>query len=118
VRRQQAQLFNASSTGGVCDQDKRKGGDGDGDSDRDRDRNKDKDRPFDVLVASDAVGMGLNLTIRRVVFSTLEKFDGTRRRLLQPSVSDEEGREGVVCPVGSSAAWPASFIHILFVYNF
>lgn len=38
----------------------------------------------DVLVASDAVGMGLNLNIRRIVFSTLEKYDGTRTRSLTP----------------------------------
>jgi ATP-dependent RNA helicase SUPV3L1/SUV3 len=31
---------------------------------------------LDILVASDAVGMGLNLNIRRIIFSTLEKFDG------------------------------------------
>lgn len=30
-----------------------------------------------MLVASDAVGMGLNLNIRRIVFETLEKFDGS-----------------------------------------
>ncbi len=35
----------------------------------------------DILVASD-VGMGLNLNIRRVTFSTLEKFDGTSMRAL------------------------------------
>jgi hypothetical protein len=36
----------------------------------------------DILVASDVVGMGLNLNIRRVTFSTLEKFDGTSMRAL------------------------------------
>ncbi len=36
----------------------------------------------DILVASDAVGMGLNLNIRRVTFSTLEKSDGTSMRAL------------------------------------
>ncbi len=36
----------------------------------------------DILVASDAVGMGLNLNIRRIIFSTLEKFDGTSMRAL------------------------------------
>jgi hypothetical protein len=36
----------------------------------------------DILVASDDVGMGLNLNIRRVTFSTLEKFDGTSMRAL------------------------------------
>ena len=30
---------------------------------------------YDILVASDAVGMGLNLNIRRVVFHTLLKLD-------------------------------------------
>ena len=39
MRRQQARLFNESGNG------------------------------YDVLVASDAVGMGLNLNIRRIVFS-------------------------------------------------
>jgi hypothetical protein len=41
---------------------------------------------YDVLVASDAVGMGLNLNIRRVVFSTLQKFDGKSVR--QASVEE------------------------------
>lgn len=29
-----------------------------------------------VLVASDAVGMGLNLNIRRIIFHSLRKFEG------------------------------------------
>ena len=36
----------------------------------------------DILVATDAVGMGLNLPIRRVVFSTSHKFDGVATRAL------------------------------------
>lgn len=32
---------------------------------------------YDVLVASDAVGMGLNLKINRVVFSGISKYDGS-----------------------------------------
>ncbi|KAJ2158041.1 RNA helicase [Coemansia sp. RSA 552] len=36
----------------------------------------DPDSGYDVLVASDAVGMGINLSIKRVVFTGLEKFDG------------------------------------------
>jgi hypothetical protein len=35
-----------------------------------------------VQVASDAVGMGLNLEIKRVVFSKCEKFDGLEMRPL------------------------------------
>lgn len=33
-------------------------------------------RGYDVMVASDAIGMGLNLRIKRVIFQTLNKFDG------------------------------------------
>jgi ATP-dependent RNA helicase SUPV3L1/SUV3 len=33
-------------------------------------------------VASDAIGMGLNLSIGRIIFSSLEKFDGDDKRLL------------------------------------
>lgn len=36
----------------------------------------DPDNEYDYLVASDAVGMGLNLAIRRVIFESLSKFDG------------------------------------------
>ena len=37
-----------------------------------------------MLVATDAIGMGLNLNITRVVFDTMRKFDGTERRPLTP----------------------------------
>ena len=36
---------------------------------------------YDVLVASDAVGMGLNLNIRRIIFHTMEKTDGSFARV-------------------------------------
>lgn len=36
----------------------------------------------DILVATDAIGMGLNFDLRRVVFSSIHKFDGKRRRQL------------------------------------
>ncbi len=49
----------------------------------------------DVLVATDAIGMGLNLPIRRVLFSTLEKFDGVGDRKLSVSeVHQIAGRAG------------------------
>jgi len=48
-----------------------------------------------VLVATDAIGMGLNLPIRRVIFSTLEKFDGVSDRPLGVSeVHQIAGRAG------------------------
>ncbi|KAJ6259278.1 ATP-dependent RNA helicase suv3 [Drechslerella dactyloides] len=36
----------------------------------------DPDNDYDVLVASDAIGLGLNLSIKRVIFSTMLKYDG------------------------------------------
>jgi len=48
-----------------------------------------------VLVATDAIGMGLNLPIRRVLFSTLTKFDGEDVRDLSVSeVHQIAGRAG------------------------
>lgn len=47
---------------------------------------------FDVLVASDAIGMGLNLNISRIIFSTMTKFDGTEKRELSiPEVKQIAG---------------------------
>lgn len=45
----------------------------------------DENNDFDVLVASDAIGMGLNLNISRIIFSTLRKFDGIEMRDLTVS---------------------------------
>jgi ATP-dependent RNA helicase SUPV3L1/SUV3 len=48
-----------------------------------------------ILVATDAIGMGLNLPIRRVLFSTLTKFDGVAdRRLDVGEVHQIAGRAG------------------------
>jgi ATP-dependent RNA helicase SUPV3L1/SUV3 len=48
-----------------------------------------------ILVATDAIGMGLNLPIRRVLFSTMKKFDGVGDRLLDESeVHQIAGRAG------------------------
>ncbi|XAR57268.1 RNA helicase [Bertholletia excelsa] len=50
---------------------------------------------FDVLVASDAIGMGLNLNIARIIFSTLKKFDGKEfRELTVPEIKQIAGRAG------------------------
>jgi ATP-dependent RNA helicase SUPV3L1/SUV3 len=48
-----------------------------------------------ILVATDAIGMGLNLPIRRVLFSTMTKFDGqTDRHLTESEVHQIAGRAG------------------------
>ncbi|KAG7192309.1 RNA helicase [Scheffersomyces spartinae] len=50
---------------------------------------------YDVLVALDAIGMGLNLKINRVIFSSVKKFDGTEMRELTPSQTKQiAGRAG------------------------
>ena len=55
----------------------------------------DDDAPEDVLVASDAVGMGLNLNIKRIVFSSVTKFDGDEIRRLHPTeLKQIAGRAG------------------------
>ncbi len=49
----------------------------------------------DYLVATDAIGMGLNLDIAHVAFSGLVKFDGRRHRHLSPSeLAQIAGRAG------------------------
>ncbi|GEC61216.1 hypothetical protein GOX01_15470 [Gluconobacter oxydans] len=49
----------------------------------------------DILIATDAIGMGLNLSIRRVVFSALRKFDGRQTRdLVSQEVKQIGGRAG------------------------
>jgi ATP-dependent RNA helicase SUPV3L1/SUV3 len=49
----------------------------------------------DHLVATDAIGMGLNLGIDHVVFTGLSKFDGQRPRALTPAeVAQIAGRAG------------------------
>ncbi len=55
MRRRQAELFNEPNNG------------------------------FDILVASDAVGMGLNLNIRRVIFHKVQKFEGKDSVRVSPS---------------------------------
>jgi ATP-dependent RNA helicase SUPV3L1/SUV3 len=49
----------------------------------------------DYLVATDAIGMGLNLDIKHVAFSSLNKFDGRKMRRLMPNeLSQIAGRAG------------------------
>ena len=49
----------------------------------------------DFLVATDAIGMGLNMDVNHVAFAGLQKFDGSRpRRLTAPEVAQIAGRAG------------------------
>src|SRR5690606_32236175 len=57
---------------------------------------------------TDAIGMGLNLPIRRVIFSTVEKFDGIAHRRLNPTetrqIAGRAGRYGIY-PTGFVSAF-------------
>ncbi|KAI8065235.1 P-loop containing nucleoside triphosphate hydrolase protein [Gongronella butleri] len=55
----------------------------------------DPDDPACVLVASDAIGMGLNLNIKRVIFSRTAKFDGKHFSSVPvPQIKQIAGRAG------------------------
>ncbi|GLU11095.1 hypothetical protein SLE2022_278650 [Rubroshorea leprosula] len=64
----------------------------------------DQDNEFDVLVASDAVGMGLNLNIRRVIFYSLSKYNGDKIVPVPASqvkqIAGRAGRRGSRYPDG------------------
>ena len=48
-----------------------------------------------VVVSTDAIGMGLNLPVRRVVFLETQKFDGAmRRKIRTPEIQQIAGRAG------------------------
>jgi len=64
----------------------------------------DPNNDYNVLIASDAIGMGLNLNIKRIIFTTLEKFDGSSVRTLNTSeikqIAGRAGRFASVFPKG------------------
>jgi ATP-dependent RNA helicase SUPV3L1/SUV3 len=66
---------------------------------RRREAERFRDGSADVLVATDAIGLGLNLPIRRLIFSAIEKFDGVADRLLTPyeirQIAGRAGRFGI-----------------------
>jgi superfamily II DNA/RNA helicase len=65
---------------------------------------------YDVLVASDAIGMGLNLNIKRVVFHTTIKFDGVKgSHFIEPSqikqIGGRAGRKSSQYKFGEVTTW-------------
>lgn len=53
------------------------------------------DTGYDVIIGSDAIGMGLNLRIRRVIFDSMEKFNGEGMQKLSVSQTKQiAGRAG------------------------
>ena len=66
---------------------------------RRREAERFRSRTADILVATDAIGLGLNLPIHRIVFSSVEKYDGVEERLLTPQeirqIAGRAGRYGI-----------------------
>ncbi|KAL2354382.1 ATP-dependent RNA helicase SUV3 mitochondrial precursor, partial [Cryomyces antarcticus] len=55
----------------------------------------DPDNEYDYLVASDAIGMGLNLSIKRIIFETSQRFNGYERQTLKVAdIKQIAGRAG------------------------
>ncbi|HEY0563648.1 MAG TPA: helicase-related protein [Methylophilus sp.] len=61
-----------------------------------------------ILVATDAIGMGLNLPIRRVIFANIHKFDGSASRPLNATemrqIAGRAGRYGI---------YPTGYVNVL-----
>ena len=54
-----------------------------------------REKETDILIATDAISMGLNLPIKTIAFTTDQKFDGIKRRKITPSeVAQISGRAG------------------------
>ncbi|KAG6819713.1 hypothetical protein H0H93_009329 [Arthromyces matolae] len=69
----------------------------------------DPDSGYDVLIGSDAIGMGLNLKIRRVIFETTKKYDGRIEMPLSISQTKQiAGRAGRYGLHGDDS--PAGFV--------
>ncbi|CAN6281415.1 unnamed protein product [Urochloa humidicola] len=72
---------------------------------------------LNVLVASDAIGMGLNLNISRIIFSTMMKFDGFSFRELTVAeikqIAGRAGRYGSKFPVGEVTCLDAEDLPLL-----
>ncbi|KAK4999869.1 RNA helicase [Elasticomyces elasticus] len=55
----------------------------------------DPNNDYDFLVASDAIGMGLNLSIKRIIFEASSKFNGVKRQTLSiADIKQIAGRAG------------------------
>jgi ATP-dependent RNA helicase SUPV3L1/SUV3 len=79
----------------------------------------------DFLVATDAVGMGLNLDVDHVAFSAVRKFDGQNFRDLTPSelaqIAGRAGRhmnDGTFGVTGNTKPFDADIIERLESHNF
>lgn len=72
---------------------------------------------YDVVVASDAIGMGLNLKINRVIFTTTQKYNGKTNITLSDSnikqIGGRAGRFGVGEGEGHITAISKDELHVI-----
>ena len=66
------------------------------------------DGEMSYIVSTDAIGMGLNLPIRRIVFVETQKFDGVSKRDLEPGRSSRLPEEPEGLGFMRKALWPPS----------
>lgn len=82
----------------------------------------------DYLVATDAIGMGLNLDIHHIAFAGLSKFDGRRQRRLTPAemaqIAGRAGRHqrdgtfGTLAAAGSNAEFTPEEVYAIEEHRF
>ncbi len=76
-----------------------------------------RDGETEYLVATDAVGMGLNLPIQKILFTETEKFDGEGFRRLEPQevkqIGGRAGRYGIASEAGVITSYVAKDLSFL-----
>jgi ATP-dependent RNA helicase SUPV3L1/SUV3 len=75
-----------------------------------------REKETDILIATDAIAMGLNLPIKTILFSSVMKFDGQKDRVLTPSevqqIAGRAGRYGIE-EVGYIGAFKSDALHVV-----
>lgn len=79
----------------------------------------------DYLVATDAIGMGLNMDVANVCFASLRKFDGQRMRMLSAAelgqIAGRAGRhmkDGTFCVAAEASSLPPETIERIEEHRF
>lgn len=79
----------------------------------------------DYLVATDAIGMGLNMDVDTVAFASLRKFDGREVRELEPAelaqIAGRAGRaqnDGQFCTLAPAGPLPRSVVDAIETHRF
>src|SRR3712207_6912984 len=84
-----------------------------------------QEREVDFLVATDAIGMGLNMDVDHVAFASLTKFDGHAIRALSPQeaaqIAGRAGRgmrDGTFGPTGECPPLPDEMVDKIEKHDF